>query len=109
MKEVFTRKEAVPMERLLRDYVRSMGLAPKMNSACVFRAWDEVSGAERFTLKRFFRSGKLYITLSSAVIRSQLYYQKDILTEKINAKLAEDLFFDSGVAGAGFVEELILK
>jgi hypothetical protein len=35
-------------------------------------AWDQASGAAPYTIKRYFRDGKLFITLSSSVLCSQL-------------------------------------
>ena len=58
---------------------------------------------------RFFRGGKLYITLGSSVIRSQLYFQRDVLVEKMNAFLAKDDLFTGEDPTVGYVKELILK
>lgn len=103
------RREAMGMEELVRQYIRSLRLAAPLNTRRIFAAWDEVSGAAQFTLKRFFRDGNLYITLGSSVIRSQLYYQKDALIEKINEKLKEDALYTRPKGDAGPVKNLILK
>ena len=103
------RKEAIGMDQLVQQYIRSMKLTAGLNTQRVFAAWDACSGAEAYTLKRFFRGGKLYITLASSVIRSQLYFQRDVLVEKMNAFLAEDPLFTGEDPSAGFVKELILK
>ncbi len=66
------RKEAVGMEEIVRQYIQSMKLATGLNTQRVFAAWDACSGAAPFTLKRFFRGGKLYITLSSSSSCSSL-------------------------------------
>ena len=56
-----------------------------------------------------FRSGTLYITLSSSVIRNQLYFQKEALIEKMNATLSEDNLFTKDNRTTGFVRELVLR
>ena len=61
------------------------------------------------TLKRFFRGGNLYITLNSSMIRNQLYFQKDVLIEKMNAYLSQDELFTSDNRTVGYIENLILK
>ena len=66
------RKEALTMEEVIEEYIKSAKLASGLNTQRVFAAWDECSGAGPFTLKRYFRSGTLYITLNSSVIRNQL-------------------------------------
>ena len=71
--------------------------------------WDECSGAGPFTLKRYFRSGTLYVTLSSSVIRNQLSFQKEALIEKMNACLSGDSLFTDDNRTAGFVKDLVLR
>ena len=103
------RKEAVRMDQLVEEFIKSMRIAAGLNTQRVFAAWDACSGAGPYTLKRFDRGGKLYITLNSSVIRSQLYFQRDILIEKMNAFLAQDTLFTADNRSVGFIQELILK
>ena len=97
------------MDVIVSEYIKSMKLAAGLNTQRIFAAWDACSGAGPFTLKRFFRGGKLYITLSSSVVRSQLYFQRDLLIEKMNAFLSADALFTDDNRSVGFVQELILK
>lgn len=101
------RKEAMPIGNVLKMFLQANRLVAPHNTHLIFDAWDRASGASKFTLKRFFRDGKLYVTLSSSVIRSQLYFQKDALVEKINAILAEEELFIPTAAAA--VKDIILK
>ena len=103
------RKEALTMEEVIEEYIKSARLASGLNTQRVFAAWDECSGAGPFTLKRYFRSGVLYITLKSSVIRNQLYFQKEALIEKMNATLSGDKLFTSDNRTAGYIQELVLK
>ena len=103
------RKEAVSMEQVVDQFIKQMKLAAGLNTQRIFAAWDACSGAGPFTLKRFYRGGKLYITLSSSVIRNQLSFQREALIEKMNAFLAEDALFTADNRTVGFVQELILK
>lgn len=101
------RKKAITVGEALMEFLKQAKLASGLNTRCIYDAWDEASGAAPYTLKRFYRDGKLYITLSSSVVRSQLVFQKDLLIDKINATLkANELFTQSENA---FVRELILK
>ena len=97
------------MEELVSSYIKQMRLAAGLNTQRIFEAWDICSGAGPFTLKRFFRGGKLYITLSSSVYRNQLSFQKTELIRKMNAYLADDPLFTSDNRTVSFIEELILK
>ena len=103
------RKEAVSMDELVKQYIKSMKLAAGLNTQRVFAAWDACSGAGEFTLRRFYRDGKLYITLNSSVIRNQLHFQKAELVEKMNRFLTEDSLFTQDNRTVGYIQELILK
>jgi len=103
------RKEALSMEEVIEEYIKSAKLASGLNTQRIFAAWDECSGAGPFTLKRYFRSGTLYITLNSSVIRNQLSFQKSELIEKINATLSGDRLFMSDNHTVGYVKDLVLR
>ena len=103
------RKEALSMEEVIEEYIKSAKIAAGLNTQRVFAAWDECSGAGPFTLKRYFRSGTLYITLNSSVIRNQLSFQKAALIEKMNATLSGDRLFTSDNRTVGYVQDLVLR
>ena len=103
------RKEAVGMDKVVEDFIKSMKITAGLNTQRVFEAWDDCSGAAEFTLKRFYRDGKLYITLKSSVVRSQLFLQKDLLVEKMNAFLAQDALFVKDYDKVGYIKQLVLK
>ena len=103
------RKEAVSMDQLVHQYIKSMKLAAGLNTQRIFAAWDACSGAGPFTLRRFFRDGKLYITLNSSVLRNQLFFQKTELVEKMNRFLSQDSLFTDDNRTVGYIRELILK
>lgn len=103
------RKEAVTMDQLVSAYIKQMKLAAGLNTQRIFEAWDVCSGAAPYTLRRYFRGGKLYITLSSSVIRNQLLFQKDALVEKMNQYLAQDPLFTRDNNTVGYIQTLVLK
>ena len=103
------RKDPVAMEELVQTFIKSMKLSAGLNTRCIFEAWDLASGASRYTLRRYFRDGKLYITLNSSMVRSQLGFQKAELVDRINEILREDALFQQDDPQVKFVEELILK
>lgn len=102
------RQEAVGMDVLVREFIRSMKLTSGINSQRVFAAWDEVSGAGKYTLSRYFRNGTLHCSISSSMVRSQISLQKDVILKQMNEHLAADEMFDS--AGDTVpVKNIILK
>lgn len=97
------------MGDLIQMVMKQSGAALTHNTHRVYSAWNDASGAANYTLKRFYREGKLYITLNSSVVRNQLYFQKDVLIEKINGILENDELFIKDDPRCSFVKELILK
>lgn len=103
------RKQAVTAAEAIKMFIRSSGLLPAHNVRRVFLAWDEASGAAAYTQRKFFRDGKLYVTMSSSVVRGQLSFQKQGLLEKVNEILASDELFIPEGQRDGWVKELILR
>lgn len=103
------RKEAIPLSNALQDFLRFYKLTAPLNTQRVFEAWDKVSGAAMYTSKRFYKDGKLYITVNSSVARSQLQFQKEILVERINENLRQDELFTKDNKLVGYVKQLIIK
>lgn len=97
------------MDEVINLYIKSMKISSGLNTQCIFSAWDDASGAAQFTLKKFFRDGKLYITLSSSVVRNQLSFQKDTIIQKMNEILSRNELFMKDDERVSFVKELILK
>lgn len=103
------RKSAQSISELVQDYIREMKLSSGLNTRRIFEAWDEASGAAAYTTRRYFRDGRLYITLSSSVARSSLSYQKPLIMARINQILQRDELFTQDDPRVRFVEEIILK
>lgn len=103
------RKDPITVGDALRLFLGQSRLSSGLNTRRIFAAWDEASGAARYTLKRFYRNGVLYITTSSSVVCSQLEFQKHALVDKMNAILSSDeLFLDNG-SHSDWIKELRLK
>lgn len=100
------RTQAIPVGEALMRYFKQVKLISRLNERRIFEAWDKVSGAAGYTSKRYYRDGKLYVTLNSSAARTHLSMQKAALLARINSTLQEDSLYD---AGYGFVNELILK
>lgn len=103
------RKEALGMDEIVPMYIRALKLTAGLNTQRVFAAWNAVSGAAEFTLRRFYRDGKLYVTLSSSMVRSHLEFQKPALVGAMNAFLLKDALFVKDYEKVGLIRELILK
>jgi len=97
------------MPEIIRLYIRSMKIASGLNTQRVFAAWDEASGAAASTIKRFYRGGTLYVTVSSSMVRTGLNMQKEIIRLKINDILSKDELFVKDCEKVSFVQNIVLK
>lgn len=104
-----SRKEAQGMDELVRLWLKSMNLVSPLNEQRIFAAWDKVTGAGGYTLSRYYKKGVLYCSISSSVVRSQLYFQKDRIVQAMNECLSKDEFFAPDDPKTGFVKSLVLK
>ena len=103
----FRRKEPVGMEWLVQQFIREMKLTPGMNRQRAVEAWNTVSGASRYTLDVTLEKGVLYVALNSSMARNQLYFQRDVLKQKMNELLENDPMFIKGDSPA--VINIVLK
>ena len=103
------RKQALGMEEVIDQYIRSMKLAAGLNTQRVFAAWDEVSGAASATLRRYYRDGVLRVSLASSVQRFELGLQKAQMIERMNAWLLQDDLLVKDDPKVGLVKDIILK
>jgi hypothetical protein len=103
------RKTAQPISSAIREFIQEARMTTGLNTHLVFKAWDEVSGAGAYTLKRYLRSGTLYITTKSSVVRSRLEAQKPMLLELLNDTLARDEFFDPEDRNVSWVKDIVLR
>jgi len=84
------KQEAVGMEELVNQFIREMKLASGLNRQRVSDAWNAVSGAGRYTLGVTFERGTLVCSISSSVVRNQLYLQRESLIAGLNEMLKAD-------------------
>ncbi|MBQ6287287.1 MAG: DUF721 domain-containing protein [Bacteroidales bacterium] len=103
------RKEALGMDEMVPMFIRALRLESGLNTHRVFAAWDAVSGVKDYTIRKFYRDGKLFITLSSSMVRTHLEFQKPALLTALNAFLEKDDLFSADNDKVGFVKEIILK
>ena len=103
------RKEAYSMDELIRQYVNEMKLVNGLNRQRIFEAWDQASGAARYTVGKYLKDGVLYCSISSPVVRNRLFFQKQRILELINAFLMEDDLFVKDGRKTVFVKDVVLR
>lgn len=103
------KKEAVGMEALVQEFIREMKIAGGLNSLRAREAWDAVSGMSRYTLDVNLDRGVMYCTLSSSLVRNQLYFQRDALLKSLNEYLENDELFVRYGNASPIVKSLVLR
>jgi len=107
--ERIKRKEPQGMETVMLEYIKEMKLAAGLNTQIIFKAWDDVSGASKYTVKKFFRDGTLYITLGSSMARNSLSYRIPELIRAVNDAALKDPMFVKDDPKSHLVTKLVLK
>ncbi len=88
-----SRKTPESMDELIFQFIRSMKHNNEMNRQRIFSAWNQASGAEKYTINKFVKDRVLYCTISSSMVRNQLFHQKEVILVKLNKILIQDRFF----------------
>ena len=96
-----SRKNAVGMDDLIKEYIQEMQLSSGLDRQRIFSIWDEVTGAGRYTTSKSFFNSTLQVKISSSVVRSQLMMQRMDILREINSRLLCDELFTGGVGPDG--------
>jgi len=97
------------MDEVVKMFIDSMKISAGLNTQRVFEAWDKASNAGKYTLNRFYRDGTLYVTISSSMVRNQLYFQQADIIAQMNKILEEDNLFTKNDPKVGYVKKIVLK
>ncbi len=103
------KRNAVQVGAMLKLYLHDSGLMPQWNAHRIALAWNQASGAAAYTLSTNFVSGVLYCSLSSSVLRNQLYFQRNYILEALNRILLSDEMFTPPSDGSLPVKSIVLK
>lgn len=102
------RKEPASMVDIVPMMMKVMKLSSGMNDYLVMRAWDTVTGAAPYTLSRYVKGKTLYCSISSSVVRNQLFFNKESIISSINNAVLSDPLYSSK-EGDIPLKNLILK
>ena len=83
----------VKLGELLSSYVDEVGFRDSFESLDVCEAWRAAVGprAASATAYAYFKQGVLYCSITSSIIRNQLYFSLDGIRSDINARLGSSL------------------
>ena len=78
---------------ILKEFIKEEHLEEGLERLRIFKTWDLIVGdaGARATSNKFFKDGILYCTITSSIIRTQLYYRKDDIVVLMNRMLNGDI------------------
>ncbi|KPK86829.1 MAG: hypothetical protein AMS27_04155 [Bacteroides sp. SM23_62_1] len=85
---------------VLKEFLRENKLDRKFKERELMESWEEMVGRtiNRSTKKIYIRERKLFVVLSSSVVRNELHMLKEEIVRKLNEKIGEEI-----------ITELVLK
>ena len=102
------RRNAVGMDELVEEFIREMKLASGISRQRVREAWNVVSGAGNYTIDVQIVNGVMYCNMASSMVRSQLYFQKDVILAQINEYLKNDVLYVKN-GDNSYIKDIVLK
>jgi predicted nucleic acid-binding Zn ribbon protein len=96
MDRINTRK----INEVLKEFLRENNLDIRLKERELVESWEEMVGRtiNRATKNIYIRHRKLFVVLSSSVVRNELYMLKDEIVRKLNERIGEQI-----------ITELVLK
>ncbi len=78
---------------VLQEFLRENKLDVKLRERGLIDSWEELMGKtiSRATKKIYIKEGKLFVVISSSVIRNELHMLKQEIVRKLNEKAGEDI------------------
>ena len=94
------RSKTISLAEALNDYIKEMNLGEKLSEVSVVSSWEEIVGKaiSSRTTKIYIKDHKLFVHLSSSVVRNELLMLREVLREKLNKN-----------AGSEVIKEIILR
>ena len=77
----------------LQDLIRAYRLQGKLNQTHIVASWEKIMGraVALKTSELYFQNGKLFVRISSAPLRHQLYMGRTDVVRMINEEIGEQL------------------
>lgn len=94
------RNKIMTLSEVLKEYRSAMHIENRLKEVSLLNSWEDIAGRAiaRRTSKVYIKDGKLFIYLTSSVVRDELSMVKESLRERLNEEAGEEL-----------VKEIILR
>ncbi len=86
-------KETQAIGDILNDILQAQGLDIGLNGARARQAWQDTMGDAvlRYTEDISFENGTLYVRLTSAILRNELFMCRSQIIKKLNEKIGRQV------------------
>jgi len=87
------RSQTQGIKEVLSEFLRQNKLDVKLKERRLVESWEEIVGKtiSRSTRNIYIKDKKLFIYLSSSVVRNELFMLKDEILKKLNEKAGEEI------------------
>jgi hypothetical protein len=94
------RSKTISLAEALKDYVKEMNFGEKLSEVSIINSWEGIVGKaiSSRTTKIYIKDHKLFVHLSSSVVRNELLMLRETLREKLNR-----------IAGSEIIKEIVLR
>ncbi len=88
--------EAMSVADIIQQAISSTGNRDEYHKQQVCFLWGEVVGPyiNKFTMRRFISGTVMHVYLSSAILKSELSFQKQALVQKLNSLAGKEVITD---------------
>ncbi|MDZ7738757.1 MAG: DUF721 domain-containing protein [Bacteroidales bacterium] len=87
------RRKTLTLSQVLKEYRSEMNIDNRLKEVSLLNSWEDIAGraiAKR-TTKVTMKDGKMFIYLSSPVVRNELMMIRESLRERLNEEAGEEL------------------
>jgi len=94
------RSNTQKLNEILKDYLKETNLDKKLTEIELINSWEEIVGKEiaRRTDKIYIKGKKLFVQLSSSIVRNELLLHRETIRTRMNE-----------IAGEEFILEIVLR
>lgn len=93
------KKNTEKIDDILGQVLRQNNLNEKLFETRVLNSWETVLGKtiNSYTTKKYFKSGTLYVSISSSILRHELFLErekiKNALNKQVNSEIVKNIIF----------------
>lgn len=90
------RQDAMHIGEILRNLLKTQHLDNKLDEMKLIKLWPQIMGQTiaEYTQRIYIKNGILYISLTSAVLRSELLMCREMLIKRLNEEMGTPLVKD---------------